>query len=89
LQPGKWNWAQAEDIGDGVVDRMSRNVAVVVPISNEQMDALEEGRLEDALKEADAELLAEIEEEAGRQPIGRRAGRRTGRERGWPSNSVW
>jgi hypothetical protein len=73
LQPGKWNWAQAEDIGDGVVDRMSRNVAVVVPISNEQMDALEEGRLEDALKEADAELLAEIEEEAGRQPIGRRA----------------
>jgi hypothetical protein len=73
LQPGDWNWAQAADIGDGVLDRTSRDVVVVVPISNKQMDALEEGRLEDALGDADAELLAEIEAEAGRQPIGRPA----------------
>jgi hypothetical protein len=73
MKPGEWNWTQPVDIGDGVVDRMSRHVYVVVPIADpELMDALEEGRLDDPLKAVDPALVAEIES-AGLQPIGRTA----------------
>jgi hypothetical protein len=74
MKPGEWNWTQPVELEDGLVDRMSRQVCVVVPLSGdpELMDALDEGRLDDPLAAVDALLVAAIEE-ADLESIGRRA----------------
>jgi hypothetical protein len=74
VKPGEWNWTQLVDLEDGLVDRMSRQVCMVVPLTDDPalMDAVEEDRLDDLLAAVDPGLVAALDQ-SGRPAVGRRA----------------